>query len=407
MAKKKKSKARGIMGRSDIPYAQRIAMQHQSDIVGNRDHAAKIAMYSLSAAMHEEAGIGYKRLVRFSYRHKEWIDDFYEDPDVGMAHVKRRLEQMGMPISGEFYSIEIKGHSKRQKDIDNNRVQAMQIALICGTVAMNDEFGFGQERQFRISEKAKEYVKKGEKFLLEKMEEIGFVIIDGEAKACIDENGNAVSAKKWRNQMRPILFNTDMVKAIQDGRKTVTRRIVKNAPPNVYAGSCVLGAGLFDKATHMRVVEPPIKIGDILYVRETWRVNSASNPPSRCNIGYKAGGDATFDEIIALPTAKGEWKPSIHMPKKAARIFLRVTHVRVERLQAITADECPMEGVWPLAAGPVGGREAYYKGAFAKLWDSTIKPADLPTCGWEANPWVWVIKFEKIRREEAMKEEHQ
>ena len=419
MAKKKKSKARGIMGRSDIPYAQRIAMQHQSDIVVNRDHAAKIAMYSLSAAMHEEAGIGYKRLVRFSYRHKEWIDDFYEDPDVGMAHVKRRLEQMGMPISGEFYSIEVKGQSKREKDINNNRVQAMQIALICGTVAMNDEFGFGPERQFRISEKAKEYVKKGEKFLLEKMEEIGFLIVDGEAKACIDENGNAVSTKKMKGATtRPILFNTDMVKAIQDGRKTVTRRIVKNAPNNVYAGRCVLGAGLFDEATHMRVVESPIKIGDILYVRETWRVNSASNPPSRCNIGYKAGGDATFDEIIALPTAKGEWKPSIHMPKKAARIFLRVKDVRAERLQDITEDDAKAEGIkmvteWP-DAGYFDYKEKHEDGRVWSsarecfrwgLWNITIKPADMPTYGWDANPWVWVIEFEKISKGEAMREE--
>lgn len=202
--KKKKSKARGIMGRSDIPYAQRMAMQHQSDIVANRDHAAKIALYCLSIAMNEEEGIGYKRLVRFSYRHKEAIDEFYEDPDVGMAHAKHRLEQMGMPISGDFYTIEVEGQSKREQDISNHRVQAMQIALLCGTITMNDEFGFGQERQFRISEKAKElsaqYVKKGEKFLLEKMEKIGFLIIDGEVKACVDKDGNAVSTKKWREQ---------------------------------------------------------------------------------------------------------------------------------------------------------------------------------------------------------------
>ena len=92
------------------------------------------------------------------------------------------------------------------------------------------------------------------------------------------------------------------------------------------------------------------------------------------------------------------WRPSIHMPKEVARIFLRVTNVRVERLQAITADECPMEGVWPLYAGPIGEREAYYKGAFARLWDSTINPTDLPAYGWEANPWVWVIRFERCEK---------
>lgn len=200
MKKQKKRKARGIMGRSDIPYAQRMAMKHQSDIVANRDHAAKIAMYSLSVAMNEEKGVGYKRLVRFSYRHHALIEEFYEDPEVGMAHAKRRLEQLRMPISGEFYTIEVEGQSKRENDISNHRVQAMQIALICGTIAMNDEFGYGQETQFRISEKAKENVKKGEQFLLDKMEKIGFLIVDGEAKACVDENGNAVSTKKWREQ---------------------------------------------------------------------------------------------------------------------------------------------------------------------------------------------------------------
>ena len=202
--KQKKSKARGIMGRSDIPYAQRLAMQHQSDIVVNRDHAAKIALYCLSVAMYEVEGIGYKRLVRFSFRHKEAIDEFYEDPEVGMAHAKRRMEQMGMPISGEFFTINAEGNLTRQQQISNHRLQAVQIALICGAIAMNDEFGFGQERQYRVTEKSQEftarYAKEGEQFLLDKMAEIGFLIIDGEAKACIDDDGNPVSTKNWREQ---------------------------------------------------------------------------------------------------------------------------------------------------------------------------------------------------------------
>ena len=196
---KSKKKNRGIMGRSDIPFAQRLAMQHQNNIVMNRDHAAKIAMWCLSVAMHELEGIGYKRLVRFSFRHKEAIDEFYEDTDVGMAHAKRRMEQMGRPISGEFYTVEVEGQTKRENEIGNHRLQAVQIALICGAVAMNDEFGFGQERQERISQKANEYsaryAEEGEQFLLDKMAEIGFLIVDGEVKACIDDDGNAVSPK--------------------------------------------------------------------------------------------------------------------------------------------------------------------------------------------------------------------
>lgn len=202
--KKKKRNGHGIMGRSDIPFAQRLAMQHQNNVVMNRDHAAKIAMWCLSAAMHELEGIGYKRLVRFSFRHKEAIDEFYEDTEVGMAHAKRRLEQMGMEISGEFYSVEMEGQTKKENELGNHRLQAVQIAVICGAIAMNDEFGFGLERQHRISEKANEYsaryAKEGEQFLLDKMAEIGFMVIDGDVKACIDEDGNAVSAKKWREQ---------------------------------------------------------------------------------------------------------------------------------------------------------------------------------------------------------------
>ena len=239
--------------------------------------------------------------------------------------------------------------------------------------------------------------------------------------------------------MKPILFNTEMVKAIMDGRKTVTRRLVKNPPNNVYAGRCALGSGLFDEATHMRVVEPPFKTGDILYVRETWRVKSASYPPGRCEIEYRAGGTATFDEIVALPTVKGEWRPSIHMPKKAARIFLRVKCVRAERLQDITVEQVAAEGIddtvpsedsedlcnyCPLPDSAKGvhcyggsvymcaGRcckeamdywEEEFIGEFAGLWESTIKDKDIGDYGWDANPWVWVIEFEKISKEEAMK----
>lgn len=202
--KKKKSKAHGIMGRSDIPYAQRMAIQRKSDIIVNRDHAAKIAMYCLSVAMYEEEGIGYKRLVRFSFRHQAVIEEFYEDIDVGMAHAKQRMEQMGMPISGELFTYDAEGQTKWEREIGNHRLQSVQIALICGAIAMNDEFGFGQERQFRISERANEYTaryaKEGEQFLLDKMEKIGFMIVDGEVNACVDDDGNAMTVKKWREQ---------------------------------------------------------------------------------------------------------------------------------------------------------------------------------------------------------------
>ena len=223
--------------------------------------------------------------------------------------------------------------------------------------------------------------------------------------------------------MKPILFNTEMVQAIQDGRKTVTRRIIKPQPGEnaemryVYAGGRKGDIGKWHDwqqgVTDAPKWSPPYRADDILYVRETWTELYYVDPNGYTHwdqLMYYYAADGTPD--ITLVDADGfeeddqriRWKPSIHMPKEAARIFLRVTRVGVERLQDITADECPMEGVWPLAACLVGEREAYYKNAFAKLWDSTIKPADLPTYGWDANPWVWVIKFEKISRDEAMKE---
>lgn len=201
---KTQKKPRGLMGRSDIPYAQRMAMKHQSDIKANRDHAAKIAMFCNSIAMYEVKGIGYKRLIRFAQHFKEVLDEFYEDPELGMAHAKRRLEQIGMEISGEFYSVQIDGLTKKEQNIHDHSMQAVQIALICNSIAMNDVFGFGKESQHQIAKRAEElsdeYNKKGEKFLLEKMEKIGFQIIDGEVIAYADDDGNAITPKQWREQ---------------------------------------------------------------------------------------------------------------------------------------------------------------------------------------------------------------
>lgn len=199
--KKKMSKARGIMGRSDIPFAQRMALKYQNDIVASRNHAAKIAMYCNSISMYEVKGIGYKRLIRFAEHFKEVLDEFYEDPEVGMDHAKRRLEQMGMEITGEFYSVKIDGLSKKEQHIHDHSMQAVQIAHICTAISMNDVFGFGKESQYQIAQRAEElteeYNKKGEKFLLEKMEKIGFVIHDCEVIAFSDDDGNAITPKQW------------------------------------------------------------------------------------------------------------------------------------------------------------------------------------------------------------------
>lgn len=109
-----RNKNRGMMARSDIPYAQRLRMQQQSNIVANREHAARVTLYCMSVAMNELEGIGYRRLIRFASRYRQYEDEFYQDIHVGMAHAKRRMEQMGMPISGEFFSERIEGKTRRQ-----------------------------------------------------------------------------------------------------------------------------------------------------------------------------------------------------------------------------------------------------------------------------------------------------
>lgn len=199
--------------------------------------------------------------------------------------------------------------------------------------------------------------------------------------------------------MKPILFNTDMVRAILLGRKTVTRRAVK-----------LPRCGYFEHEPPLGVV-PPFRSGDVLYVRETWRYQplkwSRENGYSDFELQYRA--DFTDEENDCYGRCGGvapwNWRPSIHMKKEAARLFLRVTDVRLERLQDITEHDAKREGALlplearndPEFADYIGG----YYFAFRELWDSTIKSSDRAKYGWEENPWVWVIEFEKISREEA------
>ena len=210
------------------------------------------------------------------------------------------------------------------------------------------------------------------------------------------------------NRVLPILFNTEMVRAILDGRKSCTRRICKdgneytvpdmnfyNADRRTYAVHNYADKKHTDKlSTAERSC--PICPGDILYVRETWK--KAPN-------GYYYYEDWQKDDIADVT----KWKPSIHMPKEAARIWLKVTDVRVERLQDITPKDAENEGVGNLFYEDIGYSEKNYgtevdpeygiaKEQFAWLWESTIKKSDLDRYGWDANPWVWVIGFERCEK---------
>ena len=202
--------------------------------------------------------------------------------------------------------------------------------------------------------------------------------------------------------IKPILFNTEMVRAILDWRKDATRRIVKGFIPDDavwgYTAFTPKGyiscRGTFADGYGEKFFKLPCEPGDILYVRETWK--KAPN-------GYYYYEDWQRNDIADVT----KWKPSIHMPKEAARIWLKVTDVRVERLQEITDeqakregiqyDECPTGFTWKQETDmhncyttPIGAMQA--------LWNSTIRKSDIDRYGWDANPWVWVIEFERCEK---------
>jgi hypothetical protein len=211
---------------------------------------------------------------------------------------------------------------------------------------------------------------------------------------------------------KPILFNTDMVRAIMDGRKTVTRRVIKPQPTYEDAFWKLGGAGWSDNINSLYPVpghslynRMPYKPEDILYVRETWELEEFYD--NGAMIKYRAGGELPIDYDYEgetyyklLKFAEDGWIPSLHMPKEAARIWLRVTDVRVERLQDITEEQAKAEGGIDnrgFIHSYDNEHESIHTGRedFVKIWDSTIKKSDLNIYGWEANPWVWVIEFEQ------------
>ena len=219
--------------------------------------------------------------------------------------------------------------------------------------------------------------------------------------------------------MKPILFNCEMVKAILNGRKTMTRRTNKmwndfceplpdfiNNKERIYA---IQDYGNREHTDYLSMceVKMPICEGDILYIRETWaRVSDWTTVDEEVGVpdGYIYKADWDYRE-------NPKWHPSIHMPKEAARIFLKVTNVRVERLQDISFLDALNEGISPQIT-EYSGRldhseiaEAYSIScqkacidAFHKLWDSTIKKSELDRYGWNANPCVFVYQFDRCEK---------
>lgn len=190
------------------------------------------------------------------------------------------------------------------------------------------------------------------------------------------------------NRELPILFNTEMVQAILDGRKTVTRRLPSKRLEDKYleyeewahmvAPSDVPCKILTEKEFYEQNTR--YQVGDILYVRETW----AEPYSPLTGYAYRASCDKEANHLFS-------WRPSIHMPKEAARIWLKVTDVRVERLQDIMKDP-------PGPNNQIVKEGCRYGCDFIALWDSTIKKSELPLYGWDANPWVFVYEFERIQK---------
>lgn len=190
---------------------------------------------------------------------------------------------------------------------------------------------------------------------------------------------------------RQILFNTEMVKAILNGRKTCTRRLVKFLPGEnpQWTGYIKDGLMLYNGKNEPCIRKAPYQPGDILYVRETWC--SAYDGEKYF---YLADKLTNREERLLLNYDDALWHPSIHMPKGAARIWLKVIDVRIERLQDITETQAQAEGC---NSGLLTG-SCTARGQFEKLWNSTIKKSDIDRYGWSANPWVWVIEFERCEK---------
>ncbi|MGB3255186.1 hypothetical protein [Buttiauxella gaviniae] len=201
---------------------------------------------------------------------------------------------------------------------------------------------------------------------------------------------------------RGMIFNAEMVRAILNGSKTQTRRVFKKQPDEDGV-SCQEGSW-FD-SSETRHDNPFGKVGDRIWVRETYRVMGCATDVAR--LMYKASERNSFTEstrTVPVGTCTKQpsqnWTPSIHMPRWASRILLEITNVRVERLNAISEEDAKAEGVTP--AGTLlpehpgtyltpNGDFATAEVAFQRLWESIYGEE-----GWQSNPWVWVIEFKRV-----------
>lgn len=187
---------------------------------------------------------------------------------------------------------------------------------------------------------------------------------------------------------RPILYSSPMVVAILEGRKTQTRRVIKNI--GIAPGIGEIYKGSDDSREWVKECPYGI-VGNRLWVRESWRVSSAHDDvspnqlPTDISVEYPA--TCHIDKLL------GRKRPSIHMPRWASRMILEITGIRVERLKDITPEDCSAEGCEPSTEAMSAhgdSRYALYQSYF-DLWEQINGKGS-----WDKNPWVWVIEFKRI-----------
>lgn len=201
-----------------------------------------------------------------------------------------------------------------------------------------------------------------------------------------------------KQKIAPILLNGEEIKTVLEQGRIVIPKLIKPQPVCSYPRDCgctIWNHGKTDDAcdrtclgldTGKELYQP----GDILYSRETWDYLEGwklRDPGIDGKYFYRADGD--FRPI----GWRGNWQPSVHMPKEATRLWLQVSDIKVEKLQDITTGDCEKAGVLCRRIGDVSD--------FMKTWDSALKKSDREKYGWDANPWIWRIEFERCENPET------
>jgi hypothetical protein len=229
----------------------------------------------------------------------------------------------------------------------------------------------------------------------------------------------AIFEEEKMGDVKPILFNTAMTRAILNGTKTMTRRVIKPQPVLCDDGFWHFGNAGWSDTIHLVYPMPghsmynkmPYAPGDILWVREAWNYGYVETPDQPgyerwfeevrqkdtdeyikaiSGYYYKADDDGSLEVEVGM-----KWRPSIHMPREAARIFLRVKEVWAERLKDIFKD--------PTGPNNQIVQEGFSYGCdFIAGWNKTVPSKNISTLGYDANPWVWVIEFERCEKPKEM-----